>query len=87
MGFLDALLFFDPSVFSEMSFCWKRESNEFKIYLQQQQQQQQQQRNSTQMNILILGSGGREHAFALKLTESKKVTQLFVAPGNAGTYK
>jgi len=37
------------------------------------------------MNILILGSGGREHAFALKLAESNKVTQLFVAPGNAGT--
>ncbi|MDA9234830.1 phosphoribosylamine--glycine ligase [Polaribacter sp.] len=39
------------------------------------------------MNILILGAGGREHAFALKLSESKKITQLFVAPGNAGTYK
>jgi len=39
------------------------------------------------MNILILGSGGREHAFALKLKESSKVTQLFVAPGNAGTHK
>jgi phosphoribosylamine--glycine ligase len=39
------------------------------------------------MNILILGSGGREHAFALKLSESRKVTQLFVAPGNAGTHK
>lgn len=39
------------------------------------------------MNILILGSGGREHAFALKLNESNKVTQLFVAPGNAGTDK
>ena len=39
------------------------------------------------MNILILGSGGREHAFALKLNESNKVTQLFVAPGNAGTAK
>jgi phosphoribosylamine--glycine ligase len=39
------------------------------------------------MNILILGSGGREHAFALKLSESKKVKQLFVAPGNAGTHK
>ena len=39
------------------------------------------------MNILILGSGGREHAFALKLTESNKVDQLFVAPGNAGTEK
>ena len=37
------------------------------------------------MNILILGAGGREHAFALKLSESKKITQLFVAPGNAGT--
>ena len=37
------------------------------------------------MNILILGSGGREHAFALKLSQSKKVEQLFVAPGNAGT--
>ena len=39
------------------------------------------------MNILILGSGGREHAFALKLSESSKVEQLFVAPGNAGTNK
>jgi len=37
------------------------------------------------MNILILGSGGREHAFALKLSESNKISQLFVAPGNAGT--
>ncbi len=37
------------------------------------------------MNILILGSGGREHAFARKIVESNKVTQLFVAPGNAGT--
>ncbi len=39
------------------------------------------------MNILILGSGGREHAFAYKLLESKKIKQLFVAPGNAGTHK
>ena len=39
------------------------------------------------MNILILGSGGREHAFALKLSESKKINKLFVAPGNAGTNK
>jgi len=39
------------------------------------------------MNILILGSGGREHAFAYKLKESKKVNQIFVAPGNAGTNK
>ena len=39
------------------------------------------------MNVLILGSGGREHAFALKLSESEKINQLFVAPGNAGTSK
>jgi len=37
------------------------------------------------MNILILGSGGREHAFAWKLSQSTKCDQLFVAPGNAGT--
>ena len=37
------------------------------------------------MNILILGSGGREHAFTLKLVESPKVNSVFVAPGNAGT--
>ncbi|PIX12157.1 MAG: phosphoribosylamine--glycine ligase, partial [Flavobacteriaceae bacterium CG_4_8_14_3_um_filter_31_8] len=37
------------------------------------------------MNVLILGSGGREHAFALKLSQSKRISQLFVAPGNAGT--
>ncbi len=37
------------------------------------------------MNILILGSGGREHAFAYKIAESKHCTNLFVAPGNAGT--
>jgi phosphoribosylamine--glycine ligase len=39
------------------------------------------------MNVLILGSGGREHAFAIKLLESNKINQLFVAPGNAGTDK
>ena len=39
------------------------------------------------MNILILGSGGREHAFTHKLIQSKKVTHIFVAPGNAGTQK
>lgn len=39
------------------------------------------------MNVLILGSGGREHAFALKLSQSNKIKQLFVAPGNAGTHK
>ncbi|WP_339710993.1 phosphoribosylamine--glycine ligase [uncultured Kriegella sp.] len=37
------------------------------------------------MNILILGSGGREHAFAWKLHQSPKLKKLFVAPGNAGT--
>lgn len=37
------------------------------------------------MNILLLGSGGREHAFAWKIVQSPKCTQLFVAPGNAGT--
>ena len=37
------------------------------------------------MNILILGSGGREHAFAYKLKQSKYCHQLYVAPGNAGT--
>ena len=39
------------------------------------------------MNVLILGSGGRERAFALKLSQSNKIKQLFVAPGNAGTHK
>lgn len=37
------------------------------------------------MNILILGSGGREHTFAWKLSQSPKLGKLFVAPGNAGT--
>lgn len=37
------------------------------------------------MNILLLGSGGREHAFAWKLTQSPLCSQLFIAPGNAGT--
>src|SRR5690242_16064044 len=37
------------------------------------------------MNILLLGSGGREHAFAWKIVQSKKCSQLFIAPGNAGT--
>lgn len=37
------------------------------------------------MHILLLGSGGREHAFALKLSQSKHCTQLYIAPGNAGT--
>jgi phosphoribosylamine--glycine ligase len=37
------------------------------------------------MNILLLGSGGRESAFAWKIAQSPKCTQLFIAPGNAGT--
>ncbi|NJX14051.1 phosphoribosylamine--glycine ligase [Tamlana crocina] len=37
------------------------------------------------MNILILGSGGREHTFAWKIAQSPKCKQLFVAPGNSGT--
>lgn len=37
------------------------------------------------MNILIVGSGGRESAFAYKIAQSPKLTHLFIAPGNAGT--
>jgi phosphoribosylamine---glycine ligase len=37
------------------------------------------------MKVLIIGSGGREHAIAWKLTQSPLVTKLFIAPGNAGT--
>lgn len=37
------------------------------------------------MNILILGSGGREHTFAWKIAQSPKCEKLFVAPGNSGT--
>ena len=37
------------------------------------------------MNILLLGSGGREHALAWKIAQSTKVSKLFIAPGNAGT--
>jgi len=37
------------------------------------------------MNVLLIGSGGREHALAWKLAQSSFLTQLFVAPGNAGT--
>src|SRR5690606_23734641 len=39
------------------------------------------------MKILLLGSGGRESALAYKLVQSPKLTELFVAPGNAGTQK
>ena len=37
------------------------------------------------MNVLVLGSGGREHAISWKLTQSPNLNKLFVAPGNAGT--
>ena len=37
------------------------------------------------MNILLLGSGGREHAFAWKISQSKHCSKLFIAPGNVGT--
>ena len=37
------------------------------------------------MKILLLGSGGREHALAWKIAQSSRVDHLYVAPGNAGT--
>jgi len=37
------------------------------------------------MNILLLGSGGREHALAWKMAQSPELTKLYIAPGNAGT--
>ena len=40
---------------------------------------------SNSLNVLLLGSGGREHAFARKIAESPSVVKLFIAPGNAGT--
>ena len=39
------------------------------------------------MNILVIGSGGREHSLAWKLAEPDAVTRVFVAPGNAGTHR
>ena len=39
------------------------------------------------MNVLILGSGGREHAFAWKISKSSSCNKLYIAPGNAGTEK
>jgi phosphoribosylamine--glycine ligase len=38
------------------------------------------------MNVLIIGSGGREHTIAWKLSQSKKTEKIFIAPGNAGTH-
>ena len=37
------------------------------------------------MNILLLGSGGREHAMAWKIRQSPRLGKLYIAPGNAGT--
>ena len=37
------------------------------------------------MKVLVIGGGGREHAMAWKLSQSPKVTKVFVAPGNGGT--
>ncbi len=37
------------------------------------------------MNVLIIGSGGREHAIAWKVAKSPRLTKLYMAPGNAGT--
>lgn len=50
----------------------------FTLYLQSY-------RNYLYMNVLILGSGGREHAFAWKIAQSKQLENLYIAPGNAGT--
>ncbi len=38
------------------------------------------------MNILVIGSGGREHAMVWKIRQSAKCDELFVAPGNGGTH-
>ncbi len=65
--------FFDLIFYSQK----QQESNLNKFYLHAQ--------NLKKMNVLIVGSGGREHAFGWKLKQSPKVANLFFAPGNAGT--
>lgn len=44
-----------------------------------------QQNHTHGMNVLLIGSGGREHALAWKLSQSKRISKLYIAPGNAGT--
>src|SRR5436309_11145974 len=41
--------------------------------------------SGTEMKLLVIGSGGREHALAWKLAQSPRVQRVYVAPGNAGT--
>src|SRR3954470_8685069 len=41
--------------------------------------------SGTEMKLLVIGSGGREHAMAWKLAQSPRVQKVFVAPGNGGT--
>jgi len=39
------------------------------------------------MKVLVIGSGGREHALVWKITQSPKISQIYCAPGNAGISK
>ena len=40
---------------------------------------------NVERNVLVLGSGGREHALAWKIAQSERVSKVYIAPGNAGT--
>ena len=40
---------------------------------------------AVERNVLVLGSGGREHALAWKIAQSDRVSKVYIAPGNAGT--